>query len=281
MMTTMRSFWNGWRAATALWPVVLLLYLVDTAFAAVLVLPAAAELSRVFGSSAMASELLGPVSLDWLNELFYTGDGFSYPWLLLLLVPMSHLLVGTFLRGGTLGVLAQEDRPFRWPWFFSDCARFFGGFLLLLLFFVPGLVAVVVLFFLGSLLLGLVPVSGQGELVVNLLRLALFGLLGALLLTAMDYARISLVLEPERSHWRHVGRALRFVVLRFPQVVLLGLGFALAGWLIGAAYPVLLQQFPAFGVFLPALILQQLTVLLAALHRVAMLAGETALYRSR
>lgn len=277
MASTWRCFWRGWGTAAALWPVILLLYAVDVAFALVLAIPPAAQLAGIFGRSTMAAELIGPMSLGLLTEVWIGSEGAAFSWPLYLLVPLLFLLVATFLRGGTLAALAREPREFRWAAFFSDCARFFGRFLVLLLFFAPGLLLVGLLVFLARLLLGLLGISGLGmaAAVGALLAFLLF-----LLLMAMDYARISLVLDPERSAPRHLGRALWFLVRRLPRAILLGLGFALAAALIAAAYPALLLAFPLIGTPLPAAVAQQLVVLLATWQRVAMLGGEMALYRS-
>lgn len=278
-MSIWRSFWKGWERAAALWPVVLLLYLVDTVLALILVIPPANQLAGVFGRSAMAPDLLGPVSLDWLIETPGSRDAGFFPWPVYLLVPLLFLLVGTFLRGGVLGALIWGAPPFRWTSFFSDCARFFGRFLLLLLFFVPGLLGVGLLYLLVNLALAPLPPSGPIGGAVTAARAGSLPFLLLLLLMALDYARISLVLAPERSLGRHVGRALGFSLRRFPQVVLLGLAFVLAAALIAAAYPALLQLSPFFGAFLPGLLAQQLTVLLVTWQRVASLGGEVALYR--
>lgn len=276
MADVWRSFWKGWRSAGALWPVVLLLYLVDTALALVLAIPPGVQLAQLFGRSTMAAELLGPYSLDWVIETTDGGDQFTFPWPLLLLVPLLSLLVGTFLRGGTLAALAAGPAEFRWVDFFSDCARFFGRFLLLLFLFVPGLLAVGLAALVARLILGLLPVpEAAGSLgLVAILAFSIF-----LLLAVLDYARISLVLDPERPTARHVGRSVRFVVGRFPRVVLLGLGFALAAALIAAAYPALLQLSPFFDTFVAGLVAQQSVILLATWQRVAQLGGEMALYR--
>ncbi len=277
-MTTLRSFWKGWVEAAALWPAVLLLFLVDGSFALILAMPWAARLGEIFGHSAMAPELTGPLTVTLLLEAVAGSEGALSLWPVYLLAPFLFLLVGIFLRGGVLGALARGSRSFCWPDFFADCARFFWRFLLLLFFFVPWLLAVALIFSLGSLLLGLIPGSSQATLAVSQARLALLGFLGFLLLISMDYARVSLVLDPGRSLWRHVGRALRFLVLRFPQAVLLGLGFALVGVLIAVVYPALLQGSPLLEAFIPALVVQQSTILLATWQRVATLGSEMALY---
>ncbi|MBI4491901.1 MAG: hypothetical protein HY690_03810, partial [Chloroflexi bacterium] len=53
-MTIWRYFSTGWLRAASLWPVVLLLYLMDTGFAALLAAPPASQLAAIFGRSALA-----------------------------------------------------------------------------------------------------------------------------------------------------------------------------------------------------------------------------------
>ncbi len=274
-MIVLRSFWRGWVRATALWPVVLLLYLVDAAFALILTLPPATRLSQLFGHSAMAPMLLGPVSLDWLVETPGSWDVTFFPWPLYLLVPLLFLLVETFLRGGVVGVLVWGAPPFRWTNFFSDCARFFLRFVLLPLLFFPGLILAVLLFLLLNLLLGAVPAGD----VTTAVRLAAVPFLLFLLLLAMDYARISLAQEAERALWRHAWRGFRFLVLRFPRALSLGVAFLLVAVLLGALYPALTGVTDIANTHLAGLLVQQLSILLLCWQRVASLAGEVVLYR--
>ena len=278
-MAIWRSFWKGWGRATALWPVVLLLYLVDTTLALILAVPPTTQLAGLFGHSAMASDLLGPVSLDWLIETTGGGDTTFFPWPLYLLTPVLYLLMGTFLRGGTVGALAWGAPPFRWTDFFSDCARFFWRFLLLLPLFIPGLIVTGLLFAGFNLLVGLMPSMGPAGAVAAGLRMAALPFLLLLLLLAMDYARVSLVLAPERSLWSHAARGFSFLVRRFHRVIPLGLAFALIAALFGALYPALLQLPAVAGSVFLAPLLQQLTILLLSWQRVGSLGGEVALFR--
>jgi hypothetical protein len=220
----------------------------------------------------MAPELLGPLTTNLTLEASGGMDPSSLPWQPYLLAPVAALLVGTFLRGGILGALAGERSGFRWKAFLSDCARFFGRFVVLLLLFAPALL-VGVLLVAGASLRITAPAS------TLLTWLAVAGLFGAMLGMAMDYARVSLVLEPERSVLRHFARGVSFVFRRFPQVVLLGLGFALVAALLAGLYPALVQLSPLFAALAPALLVQQLVALLGSWQRIAMLGGEMALFR--
>src|SRR5512142_2666223 len=126
MTTAWHSFKYGWLVAARLWRVVVLVYLVDAAFALAMAVPPATALSNVFGRSVLAPELSGPVSLDWLIELQQGADLAAFPWLLYLLVPLVSALATTFLRGGILEALTGEgDSGFRWTAFMSDCTRHF------------------------------------------------------------------------------------------------------------------------------------------------------------
>jgi hypothetical protein len=272
MANTWRSFWGGWGAAARLWPVVLLVYLVDAALAAVLVAPVAGHLHEVFGRSAMAPELLGPVTVNLLIEMVGGLEPISLPWRPYFLVPPIMVLVGTFLRGGILGALASGSSGFHWRAFLSDCARFFGRFVVLLLLFAPVLLV-------GFFLLAAASLRMTSGAPALLAWLSAAGLLGLMLIVAMDYARVSLVLTPERSVFRHFARGIWFVVRRLPQVLVLGLAFALVAAPLAGLYPALLQLSPLFGALLPALVVQQSVALLSSWHRIAMLGGEMTLYR--
>jgi hypothetical protein len=272
------SFWNGWGRAARLWPVVVLLYVVDTAVALVMATPAAAQLGAVFGHSSMAEGLLGPVSLDWLLELEEGSQLADFPWLLYLLMPSIFLVITTFLRGGVLGSLAGEPDSFLWPEFFSNCARHFWRLLFLLLFLIPGFLAAGVLLIIANLLVGIVPGLGSLNMASVAVRGALLALLLLFLLTFLDYARISLVLDPDRPLLHHAGRGIRFAVTRLPQVLPLGLLFWMAAGLIAAIYPALLLVAPVFVSFWPALVVQQITAVAASWQRTAMLGGQMLLF---
>lgn len=275
------SFWGGWGRAARLWPVVLLLYATDTALALVMAIPGASQLAAVFGYSSAATELLGPVSLDWLIELPGSGSLAAFPWPLYVVVPVLFLLVTTFLRGGVLGALASVgDTSFGWNDFFSDCARHFWRLLLLLLFAVPGLAVLALTWLVANVLIGLVPGLGSLTATSLVVRGAVLFLLTVLLLTVLDYARISLVLDPGHSVARHAGRGLRFALLRFPGVLLLTLAFWVAAALIAAVYPGLVTVSTLFDGFWTALLIQQLAAGLASLQRTAMLGGQMLLFAS-
>ena len=280
-MSVIRSFARGWKVAAALWPVLLLAYLVDTALAAVAAIPPATQLAGVFGHSSMARDFLGPVSMDWLVEVPGTLDVTLFPWPLYLLVPLLYLLLATFLRGGILGSLVGGAAGFAWPGFFADCARLFWRLLLLSLFYIPG-ATVLLLVYLGLN----VPLSALGGLgqpaeAVLGLRVALLLFLVLMLMAALDYARVSLALEPQRSLWRHAGLGFWFLLRRLYLVAPLAIAFALVAALFAAAYPGLLLLSPVFNTLWVALLVQQLSMLLLTWQRVATLGGEMALYRSR
>jgi hypothetical protein len=272
MANIWRSFWGGWGAAARLWPAVLLVYLVDAALAAVLVAPAASHLGGVFGRSTMSSDLLGPVTTNLLLEVSGGMEPLSLPWQPYLLAPVAMVLIGTFLRGGILGALASGSSSFHWSRFLSDCVRFFGRFVVLLLLFAPALLV-------GFLLVAGASLRITAPASTLLTWLAVVGLFGVMLVMAMDYARVSLVTDPGRSVFRHFGRGIAFVFRRFPHVLALGLAFALVAVLLAGLYPALVQLSPLFGALLPALLLQQVIASLSSWQRIAMLGGEMTLFR--
>jgi hypothetical protein len=277
MTNVLQSFTHGWRSAVRLWPVVLLLYVVDSALALLMALPPVSQLAAAYGNSAMAPEIAAPPSLDLLVELSTSIDLANLPWLLYLTLPLLSAVLTTFLRGGVLGALAREPERFSWERFFGDCFRHFGRLLILLLLYVPGLILAGLLF----VALGLVATLGSGAIPDPwdlAIYPALLGLLLMLLLAAVDYARISLVLEPHRSVWRHGLAGFAFVVRRFPSVVLLALVFWLTIALPATLYPAMLGPWAPFSGFLPVFVVQQASALLASLHRVAMLGAQTSLF---
>ena len=65
--------------------------------------------------------------MNMLVEMTGYDAPFPIPGGLYPLVAAIALLAGTFLRGGVLGSLAREEKPFLWSDFFADCGRFFPG----------------------------------------------------------------------------------------------------------------------------------------------------------
>ncbi len=276
---TWRSFWRGWSAAGRLWPIVLLVYAVDTALALALTVPPASQIVAAFGRSAMAGDLTGPVSLDLLVELATSTDLTALPWPLYVVAPILSAVVTTFLRGGVLGALAAGAPALRWRKFLDDCARYFPRLLVLSLFVPPGMVLAGLL----SVAVGVALSPALRVLEPPLGLAAWAGVLGLplfLLLTALDYARVSLVLEPSRSVFRHAGRGLWFTLARLPRAALLSLGFGAVAALMAAAYPAAAGLAPLLAGFWGTLLLQQASAFLLSWQRVSMLAGEMALFRA-
>lgn len=278
MTRLVHSFTYGWRIARRLWPIVVLTYLAEAIFAGAMAGPVASQISVVFGHSAMAADLTGPVTLDWLLELGNGADLSGFPWLLYLIAPIVSALITTFLRGGMLGALSGGSGQFTWRQFFSDCGRYFWRLLVILLLIVPAFL----LFILVSLMTLRVGFGPGGGL--DLAPAFARGILGLLLLfllpAILDYARISLVLEPRRSLFRHIGRSLKFVVLRFPAMLLLGLAFWACALAIAALWPAALALFSLQMGFIAAFMIQQVSAILASWQRVAMLGGEMNLFEN-
>lgn len=276
-MTTWRSFWDGWGRAAALWPVLGLLYVVDTAVAAALAGPFVSHLAGVFGYSTMAPQLADSIDLSWLIEAGFAWKPGGLRWLLYPLVPLVAWLTATLLRGGVLGALAGGDR-LSWTGFIRDCGRFFWRLLFLPLLFVPLAILLGLMFVVLYALLGSAMDSEQLALARNASRVALLVFLGYLLQTALDYARIGLVLEPARSVVRHALRATWFLIRWFPQVVVLALAFRAVALLMVAVYPVLLGVSPLLNAVALALLVQQLSMLALSWQRLAMLGAQMELY---
>ena len=271
------SFIGGWGRAARLWPLVLLLYAVDTAFALVMTVPPASQLFAAFGYSAMAPQLVNVPSLDMLVELLSNTDLTGFPWLLYLLIPLVSMSVTTFLRGGVLEALARGENSISAAEFFAACVRLFPRLLIILLCLPAGFLAIGAVAAILGLLLGTLVglLFGSAGVVVA----AVIQPLGIVLLLAMaDYSRVSLVLDPERSVFRHLGRGVRFVVLRIAVAGPLALAFWATTALIAALYPLLLGPWPILSGFWAAFIVQQLAALLASWQRVAMLGGEMHLF---
>jgi hypothetical protein len=138
-----KAIWRGTGRAVRNWRLLVLFYVLNFIFAAVIALPFAAIFAKDISRSVVGSELLKGFSYRWYVEFFHANETFFnslLPQLLVLFI--LYVIMKVFLAGGFYTVFAAPARS-RASAFFSACAsKFFPllavtlaeVFLLLLLF---------------------------------------------------------------------------------------------------------------------------------------------------
>jgi len=262
----------------------LVLYLASFLPALAVALPFRDVLMGFAGHSLAGSELVLGVSSDFLAELV-TANREGAPALMVMVAfgSVAFFLVSLFLSGGTLAILAEDER-YRADDFWRGATTFFGRFLRLTLWSAL-LLAVLSLAplsvpWIEGLVFGPDPyqyISYWGTWIgVGAIFIALF-----FFRICFDYARIHAVLTGERRTRRSLWRGLRFVVKNPIRAVGLAVSISLLG---GVALLLYLTISPAFdgsttALVVTAIVAQQLYVGWRVAMRVTRYGSQIALYK--
>jgi hypothetical protein len=262
----------GATAVTRAWRVWLLLWALTLAFAAVLVLPAAAILHADLGHSLYAARMFGNFDPQWMAEfLFKTGNG------LLITVPplaaalaLAYLLLMTFLNGGVLAVFTQSSA------FWPGCGRNFWRLLRL---FVVSLVCYALVV---AANLGLGKIGGRiwGEgmverpvVIFGWVRAGIIVLLVLVVNMVFDYAKIRAVARNST-----LLRSVAFVARNFIRTAttyallcVLAAALAVVYWCASSALPR-----TALGWLIAVLVVQQIFVAVRVWVRLLFFASQAA-----
>jgi hypothetical protein len=226
--------------------------------------------------------LTSPLGETALGESLLSGStralrqGALLSLLTLAALPVLAWLPTTFLTGGALLTYAEAPRPFRWRRFLWGCWRWWGPFSLLSL--VQAGVSAVLFLPLVAVAVGAVAAAGRW---LAWLAVPLLGLVAALWLALVEYARAIAVLEETRNVIRALMAAARFILRHFPalaglygpMLLLLILLHALYRWGLAPHLP--LAWWPL------VLVVQQVFILARLWARLARMAGGVALYQAQ
>ncbi len=284
-MSVFSSIGRGAATASRKPRVLLVLYLVNLAFALLVAGPFYALAKADLGHSLLGRNL-ETLDFVWLGELVYRYQTMAPAvgaWLLGSV--LLYALLSVFLSGGTIGRLLDADGRTTARSFFSDCGRYFGRFLRLFLLALP-------FYFLAlgavpaalSALLGPLDETARtawtpfgitlGRTAVTLLALSLVHMV-------FDYARVRIVTEDDPGVFRALRAALLFLGRRFFRAwglyLLIALGF-LAGT---AAAGALAGRLPGEGLFFAGLTVggMQAFILFRLWTRMVCFAAQADYYR--
>lgn len=310
-MKTLRAAWLGLEGAASTPWMVLGFWLANLLVALPAGVLVADAIGRDLDASAVQEELLQGFDTAWHSEFQGRTSGLANTltparvvglgplldnlegWALgqIFQLPPGAVALGlvfallwSFLLAGAVTRFADPWRPGGLGAFFQGAGRSWGRFLRLALITAP---AYVLIYRLYRRLLKVIEdatndVTRETTVLAWVLAATLLTvLLLAILRSASDYAKAALVLEPRRSSFLAAFAGLRFV-LRYPLRTLgLALLFALLFLLLVATYGWLAPgtgQSTWAGVIL-ALAVGQLYLIARIALRLALLAGETALFR--
>jgi hypothetical protein len=271
----------GAAAVRRAWRVWALVGALTLAFAAIVILPAAALLGADLGHSLYAARMLGSFDVSWIPEFqLQTANALVTALApLLIALALGYLIVMTFLNGGALAVFTGSTT------FWSGCGRYFSRLARLLPY---ALVCYGLVFAAnrgleeaGKRIWG----SGMEERPFAIYGWARAGviLLAALLVNMIfDYAKICVVAADAPSAWRAVLGSFRFVWRNFGRAAAAYALVSLANLTLAAAWWTLSGALPRTDVAWLAVVLvaQQAAVAARVWVRLLYLASGTELHRS-
>ncbi len=286
-MSIVHAFSTGLRRATSEPKMVLVLYFLNLLLAIPLALAFRSVMIAGFGDSLAPAHLMASLDFTVFQDFLNVhGEEFQTVIRQILSFLVLSMLLQTFLSGGILTVVLDQEKTFSTSSFFKGCGSYFFRFLRLFLLF--GLILLVVALIVGGIVLAIAggmtenATSEVTEFWIRIAAIALFMLPVTLILMAADYAKIYIVLHDERSALRSCGRAFGFVFRRF----FAAFGLELLMLLISLAlFAIYLWLDLAVGMttgttIVVMFVIQQLFMLLRAWTKILFFAGEMALYQS-
>lgn len=287
-MTFRRAFVAGVRRANSAVGLILLLYAINLLLAAPIALGFRATVSAAFSGSTSPESLLRGFDYTLFQD-FMSHHGREIQPLFRQLVGFAFvsMLLSTFLAGGTLSTLREQNGRFSAETFFRDCGKYFARFFRLFLIFGVLLTLLTTILSVG---LGVVftqmadNADSEVRVFAGVIGVGLaFVLPMMLLMMAGDYAKIITVTNGSRSMAGATRDAFRFVLKNFSSTVGLQLMLLLLLLLLVAAYwgiegfVGMTSPFSIAVVFL----MQQLFVISRMWIRVTYFSGEMTLYEGR
>ena len=240
-MSIIQAFSSGLRRATAEPKMVLVLYVVNLLIALPLTMAFRAVLQAGFGSSMAPATLVGSLDFTtWQDFMAAHRDELSAVFRQISWVVIISMIVNTFLAGGILAVLKDSGGRFTASAFFGGCGVYLGRFLrLFVLFLIVLLVVVLVFGLIVAILTDALTTNASSEVTEFWVRIAMgviFLIPVMIVMMIADYAKISVVLNEERSMLKSAWKATKFVAVHFFQTFGLELMMFLVAVLLFAVY---------------------------------------------
>lgn len=287
-MTFMQAFFAGVRRTNSATWLVLMLYAVNLLLAVPIALGFRATVAAAFGGSTAPESLIQGFDYTVVQD-FMDHHGREIQPLFRQLVGFAFvsMLLSTFLAGGTLSILREQNGSFSAETFFRDCGKYFTRFFRLFLIFgiLLMLLSVVLSAGLGAAFAQMTD-NADSEVAAFAASIGVclaFVLPAMLLMMAADYAKIITVTHDAQSMAGAARDAFRFILKNFFSAVGLQLTLLLLLFLLVAAYwgiEGLIGMTSPLSIAVVFLI-QQLFMISRMWIRVMFFSGEMMLYEAR
>lgn len=286
-MSIIQAWISGLRRGLAQPGMTLWLYVLNLLVALPLAMACRSVLSDgLDGSMALSNLMAGLDYTVWQDFSNVHGQELSAAMGQLLWVILLSMLLSTFLSGGILSELRAGREKFSTSSFFAGCGTYFSRFFRLFLIFgvsllVMATLLVVVLSAAGDAL----TENAASEITyiwVRGISVVIFLVPVMLLLMIADYAKLSVVVNNDRSMLKTAWRAMQFVLRRVFKTFGLELSMLLVPVVLFGVYLILDLSIgmTTGATILVMFILQQLFLFSRAWTKVFFFAGELALYQS-
>ena len=286
-MSILRAFSSGLRRATVEPKMVLVLYIVNLLIALPLAMAFRSVLQTGFGSSMAPSTLLGSLDFTtWWDFLTAHRDELSAVFGQISWVMIVFMLANAFLAGGILTVLKDSRGKYTASSFFGGCGAYLGRFLRLFVLFV------VVLLLVSLLVGGIVGFVGHAltenatsEVTYFWVQVAMaivFMVPMMIVMMIADYAKVSVVLNDERSMLKSAWKSTTFVFRHFFKTFGLDLLMLLVPILLFAVYLLIDLSIGMTSdlTIVLMMVIQQLFMASRAWTKVVFFEGELSMYES-
>ena len=267
----LKQYIASWKFAFTAWPFLVLLWVVNFAFALIVIGPLTYGLERAFGNSMELSKLMKgfdyTLVMDFLREYdIVVGAVFDQSTIVILV----SLLVQIFLTGGIVHLVSSKKEQTSYAQFWSNCSSFFLKYLGLSIILLLVATIVFVVLFMYFSKDGFNPFFLENEMVLinRFWWLVVIGVVFLIWLSIFrDAAKLEIYNNHESGYFRNIISGLKKSF---------ALSFLLNGILNAAVYTLFLWIFfkirPQFELFGWALIfISQLWLVLRVAYRVGRL----------
>lgn len=259
-------------------------YLATLIAAAIIILPLYVLINRFAGNSQLAEQLLYGLQPDLLIEFLRYEGKILFPFFIVAIaIFILYWLFSLSLSAGALKLFA-DNRRFDASLFWGAVGRFFSRFLrlffwslliLLVLLLLPQLITLLQWLFFGK------DPYEYISFYSGLLRFILYVIGLFFWLIVFDYGRIILIYHEERSAGKSLLRALDFIKKNFAKVISFAAILTLLGIIAFISFYLLADLLKGSSALTIVIIffLQQSFIILRAILRLAIFAGETQIYQ--
>ncbi len=218
-MGIFKIFGKGIRTAARNSKLTAYLWVINFAFASMIIAPVFLLIRKDFGHSLLGGTLRNP-GFMWLGELAYKYQSIPQAitgWFLIPVLLFGFLYI--FLNGGIIGRIAAEGEKANLQNFFGDCGRYFWRFLRVFLLTVVGYILVFGIIFrlIGAAFKPWIE-SASNELptiIASNLRTLVFLLIFTVVQMYFDYIKVSLVVRDGKKVMSTALSTLGFIGRRF------------------------------------------------------------------